>query len=164
MRDSQPGPPTVPSGILDEERHPERYRILELDHVRDYISSIDFAALRTKLCSPPGEEGGLGWTNAKAAGVEKQYRNWLYLRRKYEGEQLPPSSDIDQFWHAHILDTRAYHRDCARIFGSYHHHFPYFGARGEADRAALLRAWERLLGLYQDEFGTPIYIVRDDGR
>jgi hypothetical protein len=54
--------------------------------------------------------------------VEKQYKNWLYLRRKYEGEILPPSKEIDEFWDAHILDTRAYHRHTNRIFGYYLHH------------------------------------------
>ncbi|MFZ2509704.1 MAG: hypothetical protein WAW85_01240 [Gordonia sp. (in: high G+C Gram-positive bacteria)] len=158
-----PEPPPVPGGVLDEERHPERYRISELDAVQTYIAAIDFGPLRSKLCASPGQEGGLGWTRAKAAAVEDQYKNWLYLRRKYDGDKLPPSPDIDQFWHAHMLDTRAYHRDCARIFGTYHHHFPYFGARGSQDRAELMRAWERCLALYELEFGEPIYQVGDNG-
>lgn len=155
-------PPAVPVGVLDEERNPAGYRIDALDEVRRYIAEINFGSLKKKLCSPPGEEGGLGWGTAKADAVETQYRNWLFLRRKYEGESLPPSPDIDQFWHSHILDTRAYHRDCARIFGTYHHHYPYFGARGEQDRAELFRAWRRALELYEGEFGEPIYQIPDE--
>jgi hypothetical protein len=44
---------------------------------------------------------------------------------------------VDEIWHQHILDTHAYHRDCDAIFGSYLHHFPYFGMRGDADAQAL---------------------------
>ena len=41
----------------------------------------------------------------------------------------------------HILDTRAYSRDCEFLFGRFLHHFPYFGMRGDADRAALDRTF-----------------------
>ncbi|MGV9823293.1 glycine-rich domain-containing protein [Nocardia xishanensis] len=154
-------PPPVPAGVMEEERNPEKFFIEDLGQIREYIDAIDFELLIQKLTNQPGLEGGLGWSQAKARAVERQYKNWIYLRRKYLGEKLPPSPDIDQFWHAHMLDTRAYHRDCARIFGTYHHHYPYFGARGDSDKDALMKSWERVLELYRREYGVPIYQVRD---
>jgi hypothetical protein len=29
---------------------------------------------------------------------------------------MPPTKDIDMFWHAHILDTYQYEADCDRIY------------------------------------------------
>ncbi len=40
----------------------------------------------------------------------------------YPGEPVVPSTGIDQAWHAHILDTRKYARDCqgrSEITGGY---------------------------------------------
>jgi hypothetical protein len=58
-------------------------------------------------------------------------------------------------WHQHILDTRAYHEDCAAIFSGYLHHFPYFGMRGEDDKQALADAYSDTIDRYRTAFGEP---------
>ncbi|HEU4561412.1 MAG TPA: hypothetical protein VFS20_26400 [Longimicrobium sp.] len=66
-------------------------------------------------------------------------------------------------WHYHILDTRAYHRDCQTLFGEYFHHFPYFGMRGEEDEQNLERAFKMTGVLYEEAFGEPIVLL-DGGK
>ena len=44
----------------------------------------------------------------------------------------PPGREVDIVWHYHILDTEAYIRDTAQIFGRYLHHPPDFGPMGSA--------------------------------
>jgi hypothetical protein len=130
-------------------------RLDELSLAHDYIERIDFSYLERVMANTPPL--GLGWSSDKLAYVERQYRNWLFLRRKYEGKPLPPSQTIDLFWHAHILDSRAYWRDVLNIFGYYLHHFPYFGVRGDSDRQNLDEAFEQTQQLYRLEFGEEIY-------
>ncbi len=59
-------------------------------------------------------------------------------------------------WHAHILDTMAYHKDCQYLFGRYIHHYPYFGVRSEEDRENLEKAYSNTQKLYLIEFGEEI--------
>lgn len=128
--------------------------IKSLDEVRNYIDAIDFTFVKMKLQSP--SEGGQGWPEKKVDFVEKQYKNWVFLRRKYIDQMMPPTVDIDQFWHGHILDTHIYHRDCAAIFGAYLHHYPYFGMGGKEDYQNLLDAFQNTLKGYHKEYGEEL--------
>jgi hypothetical protein len=101
-------------------------RIDGLEAVREYINSIDLTALKAKLTLPPSR-GGHSWTPERADAAEAQYKKWLFLQRKHEDVLLAPGSEIDAIWHFHILETRAYIRDTAQIFGHYLHHYPYVG-------------------------------------
>src|SRR5262249_33044854 len=112
-------------------------RTEDLDAIRALIDSLDFTAAKREVLT---SDRGPGWSTAKADYVEQQYKNWLYLCRKYESNNFIPSRDIDVFWHTHILDTKAYHRDCDAIFGYYVHHVPY--AEQQAG-AASREAWDR---------------------
>jgi hypothetical protein len=132
------------------------HRLERLDEVRRYIQDIDFGPLKVKLAEPR-DEGGQAWSRAKADFVEEQYKRWLFLRRKWENEALPPSLELDEFWHAHILDTQAYHRDCSYIFGGYFHHFPYFGMRGPSDAQALSDGFAGMHRRFLEEYGEPLY-------
>jgi len=129
-------------------------RLVDLAATRRYINAIDFSLLKEKLSRP---DFGLAWPEEKILRVEREYRNWLFLRRKYEPEALTPTSkDMDEFWHAHILDTKSYHTHTAKIFGSYLHHFPYFGLRGASDYQNLVIATRRTHELYLAEFGESL--------
>jgi hypothetical protein len=150
----------APSALAEHHDPPGPERIADLAEVRRYIDAIDFTPMINKMGDD--HHGGLGWSVEKLRFVERQYKNWLFLRRKYEGETLPPSVAIDEFWHRHILDTRPYHRDCSRIFGYYLHHFPYLGLRGEADRQALIDAWERTRAHYREEFDDDIWEFEEE--
>jgi len=63
-----------------------------------------------------------GWEIGRARESERDYR--LFLVAAAEGLTEPPTQDVDDFWHQHILDTRRYHRDCQAVFGGYLHHEP----------------------------------------
>jgi hypothetical protein len=98
---------------------------------------------------------GKGWTIAKCDLAEREYRRFLTLNLLYPDEAIVPCGLVDEIWHAHILDTQAYADDCARVFGYFVHHYPYFGMRGEEDAEALWSAYDQTLTLYEHHFGAP---------
>jgi hypothetical protein len=114
------------------------------------IAALDLDPIKVKLMHV---ESGEGWSLEKANAVEQEYRRFLYLTKKYPGEQAAPLMDTDIFWHYHILDTQKYAEDCQAVFGFFLHHFPYVGLRGEDDLAAHDRAGKRMAELYEETFG-----------
>ena len=38
-----------------------------------------------------------------------------------------PTSEVDEFWHQHILNTWQYASDCQKLTGGFVHHFPSSG-------------------------------------
>jgi hypothetical protein len=129
--------------------------ITDLEEAREYINYIDCSMMKQKLMQGP-EEGGQGWSPETANKVEEKYKMWLFLKLKYQNELVPPSREIDYFWHTHILDSHAYFRDTQAVFGKYLHHYPYFGMRGKADHERLLSAFENTKRLYRQEYGVDI--------
>jgi hypothetical protein len=113
----------------------------------DRINQLDFTMLKQKLI----EEHG--WTSEFCEEVESLYRKFLALNAHYPDQKICPTGPIDTFWHAHILDTRAYSRDCELVFGEYLHHFPYFGMRGPDDQAALANAFSESVEKFIIHFG-----------
>lgn len=101
-----------------------------------------------------------GWAPRAANTVVEQYRNFLFLNKKYgDTFELPPSREIDEAWHAHILHTERYHEFCERVFGRYLHHRP--ATVGNIDtKNNLADAFEKTQALYKKEFGDYIYAVR----
>jgi hypothetical protein len=123
-----------------------RNRIATLGEVRRYIDAIDFSALKERLTRGRDMLGN-DWSSAQADYFERLYKNWLYLQRRHEGEVLPPHIDVEEFWHGHIVDTRAYFAHCDRIFGYYLHHFTHPDSHG----------WQQTQSRYHAEFGEYIY-------
>ena len=80
---------------------------------------LDFGMLRRKLAEKMNRS--VGYLNE----VEGLYCRFLALKMVYRNRMICPTEVIDEYWHAHILDTRAYERDCRFLFGEYLHHFPY---------------------------------------
>ncbi|MDO8483189.1 MAG: hypothetical protein Q7S86_05235 [bacterium] len=117
--------------------------------VRINIDALDFAAIKQKLQDP---HHGLGWDKSKVDRIELMYRRFLFLQTTTP-DAIVPTTDIDDFWHQHILDTRKYPRDCQNAFGFLLHHFPYFGLRGGDDARKLEEAFERSGTLYENTFG-----------
>ncbi len=113
----------------------------------DRVSQLDFTMLKQKMI----EERN--WTSEFCEEVESLYRRFLALNARYPDRKICPTGPIDAFWHAHILDTRAYMRDCEVVFGEYLHHFPYFGMRDPDDRAALENAFRDSVELFITHFG-----------
>ena len=111
------------------------------------VSQLDFTMLKRKLM----EERA--WTSEFCEDVESLYRRFLALNARYPDRKICPTGPIDAFWHAHILDTRAYELDCMLLFGKYLHHFPYFGMRGPDDHAALQKNFHESRSLFISHFG-----------
>jgi len=112
------------------------------------VAELDFSMLKHKL----GQEKG--WSSEYQEEVEYLYRRYLALNIVYPDRKICPTGPIDEFWHAHILDTRAYERDCEYLFGHFLHHFPYFGMRGPEDYTALQSAFDDSRDLFIRHFGV----------
>lgn len=128
-----------------------------LQEIKKYIDCIDFSQLTEKMIHYNG------WLREDAEETCLQYRRFLFLNRKYctqETGALVPSEDIDEFWHAHILNTKAYMKDCDAIFGRYLHHYPFFGIDEASDISALYRKLEKTAQLYLKEFNEPLVATR----
>jgi hypothetical protein len=65
---------------------------------------------------------------------------------------LVPSEDIDEVWHAHVLNTARYQDDCETIFGRFQHHFPTVGESEEV-QAEHKKGRDETLKLFEDAFG-----------
>lgn len=120
------------------------------EQVVEAIFALDLDPIKFKLMD---KKEGHGWTREKADRLEIEYRRFLALTAKYPQEVIAPSTDVDKFWHGHILDTMKYAEDCHRIFGYFLHHFPYFGMRDAEDAANLENAAATTRRLYEQEFG-----------
>jgi hypothetical protein len=119
----------------------------ELRKALERVNQLDFKMLKIKMI----EEHD--WTAEFCDEAEALYRRFLALNARYPDRKICPTGPIDEFWHAHILDTRAYMRDCEDIFGHYLHHFPYFGMHGPEDHAALEKAFRESVELFIRHFG-----------
>lgn len=128
-----------------------------LEEAKRYIDAIDFTEILNKMVKREG------WLRSDALQVCAQYRNYLYLRRKYKNQhKLPPTEEVDTMWHNHILDTKKYRKDCVAIFGEYHDHYPYFGFDKFTNKDDLREAFEITQKLYSEEFnGKQLYKVRN---
>jgi len=127
-----------------------------------YIASIDFSMLIYKLSLPDANIARV-WSPEMAHIAVDYYRNFLWLLRKHgKNEVLAPSSEVDEIWHHHILDTYKYHEDCHAIFGTYLHHYPYFGMRGTTDAGALEDAFTRTQRRHYEEFGEYIMAFEEE--
>ncbi|MEO7494645.1 MAG: glycine-rich domain-containing protein-like [Massilia sp.] len=116
------------------------------------IAELDLTPIKKKLMHVPSGEG---WSVDYTEQVEKQYRRFLFLMRKYPKEHTAPLVDVDIFWHYHILDTMKYASDCERVFGYFLHHHPYNGMGDEADSTAHRHSAQRMQQLYEMEFDEP---------
>lgn len=141
-------------------------RTVRQDQSLGEIDNLDLSMVKMKLCLPVEKEGK-GWTLSQADIAELWYKRFLKLCL-LRSEDVVPTKMIDEVWHAHILDTRAYHADCRRIFGRYLHHFPYFGLRSKLDQRNLKKAFEATASLFEEYFGeSPILTFQsfhDGGR
>lgn len=111
------------------------------------VASLDFSMLRTKLADERG------WTKDDGDEAEDLYRKFLALSLRYPTRTLCPNGPMDEFWHAHILDTRKYAADCETLFGGFLHHYPYFGMGGPDNRADLECAFAATADLFIRHFG-----------
>jgi hypothetical protein len=121
------------------------------EQMLEAISAMDLGPIKFKLMD---KKEGQGLTRPEVDRLELEYRRFLTLVAKFPDEMIAPDTDVDRFWHGHILDTMKYADDCRQVFGYFLHHFPYFGMRGNDDAANLANAATNTRRLYQQEFGT----------
>ncbi|WP_278350584.1 glycine-rich domain-containing protein [Marinobacter nauticus] len=113
------------------------------------VANLDFARLKHKYTESSEAE-----MTVEAWDVgEREYRRFLSLKSFYPYVSLVPTKIVDEIWHAHILDTRAYREDCQKVFGQFIDHYPYFGIYGEDDYRDLQDAFARTVALYERHFG-----------
>lgn len=113
----------------------------------DKVETLDLAMLKTKICRDEN------MTAEEVDEIDGLYRKFLALNMRYPDRKICPTGPIDLIWHYHILDTRAYERDCMALFGHLLHHFPYFGMRGEQDKQDLDRTFGSSVELFVRHFG-----------
>lgn len=111
------------------------------------VSGIDLDPLKRKLAEEKG------YTEETLAQMDRQYRQFLSLKLTFPGKSIVPTRFIDEMWHAHILDTRAYASDCQRVFGYFLHHYPYLGVGGEGEKAKLEDAFGDTVELWAQAYG-----------
>ena len=114
------------------------------------IENLDLEPIKFKLVMEKG------WTEEEANEIERQYKGYLHLSKKYPMAPLVPSEQIDEMWHTHILDTHKYMEDCDAVFGYYLHHFPYFGIRGPEDAENLDTTFQATKRLFKNELGISV--------
>lgn len=126
-------PITVPT---DQQRFDDAYR---------RAREIDLTMVSLKVMHP---NIGYGWSAELTGRLADEYRIFFALQAAFPDLWLPPSRILDEFWHNHILDTRAYAEDCQRAAGRFIHHYPYFGMRDADDHVALVDAFHTEIDLY----------------
>jgi len=119
------------------------------------IQNLDFTKLKFKLSQ--SKESKLSIEVCDFAEIE--YKKFLTLKLLNPDTALVPNQLVDEFWHAHVLDTKRYHEDCQKVFGHYLHHYPYFGIFGDEDYSELENAFTKTKQLYEVWFGAyPEYL------
>jgi len=111
------------------------------------VRTVDFTLLKRTMV----DAGTM--TQELCDEAEGLYQRFLALHIRYPDRKICPTGPIDAFWHAHILDTEAYRRDCVALFGHVLHHYPYFGMRGPEDRADLQATFDESVDLFIRHFG-----------
>lgn len=116
------------------------------------IDQLDLGPIKVKLMRQDGEN----WSLEQVNMAEKWYKRFLFLNLVHPSATIVPTQAIDIFWHYHILDTRKYAEDCQKIFGTFFHHFPYFGMRGDEDVKNHTSAVANTQGLFLSEFAESL--------
>lgn len=94
------------------------------------------------------------WSVEFAEAARVEYLRFLLMTASHPASAIVPSRIVDEFWHQHILDTRAYAQDCLAVFGFFLHHYPYFGMNGEDDAARLATCFSETHAIYEREFAS----------
>lgn len=126
--------------------------LIPRDQAEKAIATLDLTMVKMKLMDP---KEGKGWDRDQTDRVEVRYKRFLLLNATVPDADIVPTTDVDDMWHYHILDTQAYATDCQQVFGEFFHHFPYFGLRGPEDAKDLQRAFAETCALYERTFGEP---------
>ncbi len=67
---------------------------------------------------------------AEADARIEEYRKYMAINATFNTSH-PVSKEVDDVWHAHVLDTVDYARFSERVFGRFLHHLPIFDEDGQ---------------------------------
>jgi len=121
--------------------------------VKKMIADLDLTSVLQRLIKIDK------WNKEEAIVAIKQYRNFLYLKYKFPQQILPPSYEIDEVWHAHILHTKDYCHVCHLLYGKFLHHYPQ-SVEQSHEKVKMQQLFDITQELYYQEFGTYIYAVK----
>lgn len=82
------------------------------------IEEIDLSKIRSRLIHK------LKWAEERADVAVAEYKKFLQLMFVHPNVIFAPSSEVDEVWHAHILHTALYAKQCEYLFGRFIHHNP----------------------------------------
>lgn len=105
------------------------------------IQNLEFSDIKGRLKSEKG------WSDRKVSLAEKWYKRFLQLAFKYPDMTLVPAEEVDEFFHAHVLDTKRYREESQEIFGRFLDHTPTYG------KVDLEQAYSDTNKMYLKEFG-----------
>jgi len=132
----------------------------EFSRAMNIVSGWNFDLATQKLVESKPET----WNTERAKKAVENYKRYMAITKAIGGFQLVPNAEIDEIWHMHILDTRAYTKDCTELFGEYLHHFPYFGMLGEENKRQWRSVQNESEALWQEMFGEVLYQSGDDAQ
>ncbi|MGS0536415.1 glycine-rich domain-containing protein [Pseudoalteromonas sp. SaAl2] len=113
----------------------------------------DFELAIQKLIDSNPEQ----WSLERAEKAILDYQRYMAVTKALGGIQLVPNADIDEIWHMHILDTRAYMQDCNALFGEFLHHYPYFGMLSEENQQQWVDVQAQSEELWHNLFNESLY-------
>lgn len=119
-----------------------------------FSDALDLTPVKFKLIKEKG------WDIERANRVEPQYKAFLFLMGTKSSQMFVPTLDIDEMWHAHILDTRKYMADCAVNFGEYIHHYPYLGLKDGEDEVRARQLFTSTCSIIFDAFDVDVSSVK----
>ena len=133
------------------------YRIsdISVEERLQRLEELDLSPIRLILRQEPPT--GFGWSEDTVLQAEKFYRQFLHLNLIQVVQRPVPNTLADAFWHAHILDTRRYRKDCQSVFGYFLDHNPGFGARDDIEERD--RAFKETMGASNTLFGQGVWSI-----
>jgi hypothetical protein len=123
-----------------------------MDAKWDEIDGLDFTSVKEKLRSQ--KNWWWKWRN-DIDKLETEYKQFLYLIAVNPGKTVVPwTQQLDDFWHAHILDTRKYEEDCKKIFGKVVHHNPHLTIGSSKQKQAFNETKDMYRAAFDKKKGT----------
>ena len=124
------------------------------------VENLDLERFSRKILNDENRSGEI--TPETVEISEMEYRRFLTLKVENPEVTLTPTPLMDLFWHAHILDTMSYARDCEEIFGRFMH----MSLTSDLIRSGISfdddRSWEDMCTLYKERFGEePVFLGKD---
>jgi hypothetical protein len=83
------------------------------------LPQFDLTPIRARVAREHSE-----LTTEELDDLERRYLQFLMKCKAEPTVRNSPDTDVDWYWHTHILDTQQYAADCQRYFGFFLHHKP----------------------------------------